>query len=106
MHLILPLSEDTYTKVETIEGQEVVVRVMDTADDDAEEENGENSSRDCDRYLRWADCVLLVFSVTSRKSFEALSAYVADFKRFQFNLPISQQVFLHKCVHCKNSLNY
>ena len=30
-----------------------------------------------ERYLKWADCILLVFSITSRESFRAMDAYLA-----------------------------
>ena len=51
-----PYLEDTYSKVNQPNG--VLIRVMDTSD---------QPGRDCSqRYLKWADCVILAASITSR----------------------------------------
>ena len=39
-----------------------------------------------ERYLRWADCILLVFSITSRESFRAMEAYLAAWTHFRERL--------------------
>ncbi|XP_014671027.1 PREDICTED: ras-like protein family member 12 [Priapulus caudatus] len=62
-----PHLEDIYTKPENIDGQDVLVKVMDTYD-----KEGSNP----DRYLRWADAFIVVYSITNRQSFESAQCYM------------------------------
>lgn len=62
-----PYIEDIYTKHEGVEGQEFVVNVMDTYE--KEESNTQ-------RYLRWADAFMIVYSITDRPSFETARNYL------------------------------
>ncbi|XP_059080910.1 ras-like protein family member 12 isoform X2 [Tigriopus californicus] len=70
-----PALEDTYCKVDWVEGHQVLVRVMDTSDHNSEDLFPE-------RYLRWADCVLMVFSITSKSSFSGLTEYLDMWRGF------------------------
>lgn len=56
-----PTLEDTYTKEDIIDNQAAIFRVMDTAHED--EENLE-------RYTQWADGLVIVYSITSKLSFQ------------------------------------
>ncbi|XP_076354824.1 ras-like protein family member 12 isoform X1 [Tachypleus tridentatus] len=62
-----PDLEDTYSKVEIFDQQEVIVRLMDTCDKEGKEP---------DRYLKWADAFLVVYSITSRPSFKHAQQYL------------------------------
>ncbi|TRZ01218.1 hypothetical protein DNTS_014157 [Danionella cerebrum] len=55
-------SEDTYTSEEVVDQQPVLVKVMDTADQDG--------PMNCERYLSWANAFIVVYSINSRHSFE------------------------------------
>jgi Ras-like protein family protein 12 len=74
-----PNIEDTYTKLESVDGQHVLVRIMDTCD--------QHCDLTPDRYLTWADCILLVFSITSSASFEALTDYLEAWTNYRASLP-------------------
>ncbi|XP_027018281.1 ras-like protein family member 12 isoform X2 [Tachysurus fulvidraco] len=60
--------EDTYSSEEIVDQQPVLVKVMDTADQDG--------PVNCDRYLAWASAFLIVYSIDSRLSFEVCQQYV------------------------------
>lgn len=62
-----PYIEDIYTKHEEVEGQELIVNVMDTY-----EKDDSNSQR----YMRWADAFMIVYSITDRPSFETARQYL------------------------------
>ncbi|XP_044516054.1 ras-like protein family member 12 [Gracilinanus agilis] len=63
-----PNLEDTYTSEETVDQQPVLLRVMDTADQDV--------PRNCKRYLSWAQAFLIVYSIDDRRNFEGCSQYL------------------------------
>lgn len=62
-----PDIEDTYTKHEVWNNRDITIQVMDTCDK-------ENS--DPQRYLRWADAFIVVYSITSQASFEKAKEYL------------------------------
>ncbi|NXK99903.1 RASLC protein, partial [Mesembrinibis cayennensis] len=63
-----PNLEDTYASEELVDQQPVLLKVMDTADQDG--------PRNCERYLRWASAFLVVYSIDDRKSFEGCQRYL------------------------------
>ncbi|NXO03930.1 RASLC protein, partial [Rhinopomastus cyanomelas] len=63
-----PNLEDTYTSEELVDQQPVLLKVMDTADQDGPQH--------CERYLRWASAFLVVYSIDDRKSFEGCQRYL------------------------------
>ncbi|XP_022240450.1 ras-like protein family member 12 [Limulus polyphemus] len=62
-----PDLEDTYCKIEVLDQQEVIVRLMDTC---------YKERREPDRYLKWADSFFVVYSITSRPTFEYAQKYL------------------------------
>lgn len=62
-----PFIEDIYTKHEEQDGQELQINVMDTYDKD---------ELCIQRYLRWADAFVVVYSITDRHSFEIAREYL------------------------------
>lgn len=68
-----PCIEDTYTKLEDIEGQELSIHVMDTCD---------KEDSDPQRYLRWADAFMVVYSITNRESFQTVRKYLETITQF------------------------
>ncbi|XP_066274233.1 ras-like protein family member 12 [Branchiostoma lanceolatum] len=67
-----PNLEDTYTKEETVDNQPSVVKIMDTA----KQEPG--SGKNNDRYLRWADAFIVVYSINNRLSFHEARDYLEE----------------------------
>ncbi|KAM3861668.1 ras-like protein family member 12 [Diretmus argenteus] len=63
-----PNLEDIYSSEEIVDQQPVVVKVMDTADQD-----GPVNS---ERYLSWASAFLVVYSIDNRRSFEGCQRYL------------------------------
>ncbi|XP_072258734.1 ras-like protein family member 12 [Pyxicephalus adspersus] len=63
-----PYLEDTYTTEEVVDQQPVLVRVMDTADQDG--------PVNPERYLSWANAFLVVYSIDNKKSFEGCLQYL------------------------------
>ncbi|TSL68166.1 Ras-like protein family member 12 [Bagarius yarrelli] len=63
-----PNLEDTYPSEEIVDQQPVLIKVMDTADQDG--------PVNCDRYLAWASAFLIVYSIDNRLSFEVCQQYV------------------------------
>ncbi|KAM4747754.1 ras-like protein family member 12 [Rhinophrynus dorsalis] len=63
-----PFLEDTYSSEEVIDQQTVLVRVMDTAD----QEGPVNP----ERYLHWANAFLVVYSIDNKQSFEGCCRYL------------------------------
>lgn len=47
--------EDTYSKTEHVDNQDILVRIMDTCD---------KEGKDPERYLKWADGYLVIYSIT------------------------------------------
>ncbi|KAL4613260.1 ras-like protein family member 12 [Arapaima gigas] len=62
------VSEDTYASEETVDQQPVLVKIMDTADQDG--------PANCERYLNWANAFLVVYSIDNRHSFEGSQQYL------------------------------
>ncbi|CAF3901956.1 unnamed protein product [Rotaria magnacalcarata] len=62
-----PFLEDTYWKPDVVDQQEVLVKVMDTY--------GKDEKR-LPYYLKWADAVLITYSITQQDSFEMALAVV------------------------------
>ncbi|CAF4335063.1 unnamed protein product [Rotaria socialis] len=62
-----PFLEDTYWKPDVVDQQEVLVKVMDTY--------GKEDKR-LPYYLKWADAVLITYSITQQDSFEMALAVV------------------------------
>ncbi|XP_059160122.1 ras-like protein family member 12 [Physella acuta] len=62
-----PDLEGTYTKHEDLDGQDIIVHIMDTCD-----------KEDCDpsRYLKWADAFLIVYSITNRQTYDVAKEYM------------------------------
>ncbi|KAL1007516.1 hypothetical protein UPYG_G00087830 [Umbra pygmaea] len=79
-----PHLEDTYSSEEIVDQQPVIVKVMDTADQDG--------PVNCERYLSWASAYLVVYSIDSRQSFEGcqqyLEAVTAHTRALQTHSPI------------------
>uniref|UniRef100_A0A4W5PWR4 Ras-like protein family member 12 n=1 Tax=Hucho hucho TaxID=62062 RepID=A0A4W5PWR4_9TELE len=63
-----PNLEDTYSSEEMVDQQPVVVKIMDTADQDG--------PVNCERYLSWASAFLVVYSIDNRQSFEGCQQYL------------------------------
>ncbi|XP_061855007.1 ras-like protein family member 12 [Colius striatus] len=63
-----PNLEDTYSSEELVDQQPVLLKVMDTADQDG--------PGNCERYLRWASAFLVVYSIDDRRSFEGCRGYL------------------------------
>ncbi|KAG9341319.1 hypothetical protein JZ751_019423 [Albula glossodonta] len=61
-------TQDTYSTEEIVDQQPVVVKVMDTADQDG--------PVDCERYLTWASAFLVVYSIAERHTFEGCQSYL------------------------------
>lgn len=66
-----PFIEGTYSKVVSIDGQDALVKIRDTyMPADAGRLTTQDYGWDFDKYAKWADGFLLVFSVTCQDSFE------------------------------------
>ncbi|XP_055040044.2 ras-like protein family member 12 [Misgurnus anguillicaudatus] len=63
-----PNLEDTYSSEEMVDQQLVLVKVMDTADQDG--------PVNCERYLAWANAFFIVYSIDNRNSFEVCQQYI------------------------------
>uniref|UniRef100_A0A8C9U3G1 small monomeric GTPase n=1 Tax=Scleropages formosus TaxID=113540 RepID=A0A8C9U3G1_SCLFO len=61
-------SEDTYASEEIVDQQSVLVKIMDTADQDGPVH--------CERYLSWASAFLVVYSIDNRHSFDGSQQYL------------------------------
>ncbi|KAJ3593013.1 hypothetical protein NHX12_005351 [Muraenolepis orangiensis] len=63
-----PNLEDIYSSEEIVDHQPVMVKVMDTADQDG--------PVNCERYLTWASGYLVVYSIDNRQSFQGCQQYL------------------------------
>ncbi|XP_042330679.1 ras-like protein family member 12 isoform X2 [Sceloporus undulatus] len=63
-----PNLEDTYASEEIVDQQPVLLKVMDTADQDI--------PVSCERYLNWASAFIVVYSIDNRKSFDGCRQYL------------------------------
>ncbi|CAG2233848.1 RASL12 [Mytilus edulis] len=75
-----PNIEDTYTKHEDLDGTEISVHIMDTCDKETSDQN---------RYLRWADAFIIVYSITNSGSFENARGYLQDVKTHAKDVPVA-----------------
>ncbi|XP_064620819.1 ras-like protein family member 12 [Lineus longissimus] len=69
-----PYLEDTYSKPDVVDGQDVTINVMDTYDRDRQ---------DLEKYYKWADLALIVYSITSRPSFRQVREYIYSIAQYQ-----------------------
>lgn len=69
-----PTLEDTYTKEDVIDNQMIIVKVMDTAHEDSE---------NLERYLRWSDAVVVVYSITSKQSYQRAKGLLQEIAELQ-----------------------
>ncbi|XP_030045628.1 ras-like protein family member 12 [Microcaecilia unicolor] len=63
-----PNLEDIYTSEEIVDQQPVLLRVMDTADQDG--------PVNCERYLHWASAFMVVYSIENKRSFDICHRYL------------------------------
>ncbi|XP_048825524.1 ras-like protein family member 12 isoform X2 [Brienomyrus brachyistius] len=59
---------DTYASEEVVDQQPVLLKIMDTADQDG--------PANCERYLTWASAFLVVYSIDNLRSFETCQQYL------------------------------
>lgn len=59
--------ENTYSKVDVVDQKEVILNIMDTCD---------KEYKTPDRYLKWADGFIVVYSITNRPSFDHANSYM------------------------------
>ncbi|XP_071779037.1 ras-like protein family member 12 [Centroberyx gerrardi] len=81
-----PNLEDVYSSEEIVDQQPVVVKVMDTADQD-----GPVNS---ERYLSWASAFLVVYSIDNRQSFEGCQQYLKTLTLHNKALPPETPIIL------------
>ncbi|CAF1473522.1 unnamed protein product [Adineta steineri] len=75
-----PFLEDTYWKPDVVDQQEVLVKVMDTY--------GKDDKR-LPYYLKWADAVLITYSIIQQDSFEMALAYLDAINSYSKSLTVS-----------------
>ncbi|XP_078539210.1 ras-like protein family member 12 isoform X1 [Lissotriton helveticus] len=63
-----PNLEDTYASEEVVDHIPVMVKVMDTADQDG--------PVTCERYLYWAHAFMVIYSIDNKRSFEGCQLYL------------------------------
>ncbi|XP_043934600.1 ras-like protein family member 12 isoform X2 [Protopterus annectens] len=61
-------SEDTYNSEEIVDHQPVLLKIMDTAD--------QEEPLNCERYLSWASAFIVIYSIDNRRSFEGCQRYL------------------------------
>ncbi|KAI7814417.1 ras-like protein family member 12 isoform X1 [Triplophysa rosa] len=81
-----PNLEDTYSSEEVVDQQPVLVKVMDTADQDG--------PVNCERYLGWASAFFIVYSIDNRSSFEICQQYMETVTLYTKGLQPEAQVIL------------
>lgn len=69
-----PLLEDVYTKSETLASRTVNVKIMDTSD---------SPNKKPERYLKWADGYIVVYSIVCRASFDQAAIYLDTVSKYQ-----------------------
>lgn len=69
-----PSIEDIYTKLDAVDGQDVSVKVMDTAD--KEDSNSE-------RYTKWSHGYIVVYCITNRPTFDAARTILHSLSQHQ-----------------------
>ncbi|CAF4424171.1 unnamed protein product, partial [Didymodactylos carnosus] len=75
-----PFLEDTYWKPDTVDQQDVLVKVMDTY--------GKDDKR-LPYYLKWADAVLITYSITQQDSFEMALSYLDNIHEYSKSISLS-----------------
>nr|CAG4647419.1 EOG090X0DZ9 [Megafenestra aurita] len=73
-------SEDTYSKPEQVDNQDILVRIMDTCD---------KEGKDPERYLKWADGYLVIYSITQDAPLILIGNKV-DLERYRRGTPSRQ----------------
>lgn len=85
-----PELEDVFSKTEQLDGQEITVKIMDTYDAMSGILSDNDDGRD---YLSWAHGLAVVYSITSRPSFDTarsyLEALVAKLRSSDKEMPIA-----------------
>uniref|UniRef100_A0A4W3JSQ9 small monomeric GTPase n=1 Tax=Callorhinchus milii TaxID=7868 RepID=A0A4W3JSQ9_CALMI len=79
-------SEDIYTSEELVDHQAVLVKIMDTADQD--------KPTNSERYLNWANAFIVVYSIDNRRSFEGCQQYLTVIANHTKGLPHDCPVIL------------
>ncbi|XP_071488473.1 ras-like protein family member 12 [Diadema setosum] len=69
-----PTLEGTYTKQDVVDNQTVLISIWDTVNEDAES---------LGRYVTWADCLVVVYSITSKQSFQQAKELLQELTEFQ-----------------------
>ncbi|KAA0193112.1 Ras protein family member 12, partial [Fasciolopsis buskii] len=67
-----PYLSDSYTKTDSIDGQEVTLNIQDTSDSD---------DMDMDDILKWSQAIIVLFSITSRRSFYRAQELIETLKQ-------------------------
>ncbi|XP_077987429.1 ras-like protein family member 12 [Glandiceps talaboti] len=75
-----PTLEDTYSKETIVDNQQVLVKIMDTANQEGKNEFGENSA---ERYLNWADAFIVVYGIDNRQSFDEAKTFLHEVSEHQ-----------------------
>ncbi|XP_070543116.1 ras-like protein family member 12 [Ptychodera flava] len=87
-----PNLEDTYSKETVVDNQQVLVKIMDTANQIGNNEFEDNSS---ERYLNWADAFIIVYSIDNRHSFDEAKTFLQEvFEHQKVNSPDKPIVLL------------
>ncbi|GCB78641.1 hypothetical protein scyTo_0017764 [Scyliorhinus torazame] len=81
-----PYLEDTYNTEETVDHQSVLLKIMDTADQD--------KPANSERYLTWANAFIVVYSIDNRKSFEGCLHYLNAISTHAKGLPHDYPIIL------------
>ncbi|XP_041031311.1 ras-like protein family member 12 [Carcharodon carcharias] len=81
-----PYLEDTYTTEEIVDHQPVLLKIMDTADQD--------KPVNSERYLNWANAFIVVYSIDNRKSFEGCLHYLNVISSHAKGLPQDYPIIL------------
>lgn len=69
-----PYLEDIYNKTATLESRTVIVKIMDTS---------ESADKKPERYLKWANAFIVVYSIVCRASFDEASRYLDIISKYQ-----------------------
>ncbi|XP_051896526.1 ras-like protein family member 12 [Pristis pectinata] len=81
-----PYLEDTYSTEEIVDHQSVLLKIMDTAD--------QNKPMNSERYLNWANAFIVVYSIDNRKSFEGCLDYLDIISSHAKGLPHDYPIIL------------
>ncbi|XP_002732797.1 ras-like protein family member 12 [Saccoglossus kowalevskii] len=78
-----PNLEDTYSKEAVVDNQQVLIKIMDTANHVAESWIGSEDECGADRYLNWADSFIVVYSIDNRHSFDTAKTFLQEVSDYQ-----------------------